>query len=245
MFYFNKKTETKILRIKTKIFADGADLKSMIKLNNLSFVSGLTTNPSLMKKAGIKDYEKFAKSVLRKIKKKPVSFEVFSDDHEEMYFQAKKISSWGENAYAKIPVCNTKKKYSYQLIRKLSNEGIKINITAIMSKNQIKNVYKSLNKSCSSFISIFAGRIADTGVDPSDIIKYAIKINKKYNTEIIWASTRELFNIFQCASLGCDIITVPSDIIKKLNNLGKNLEEFSLDTVKMFYSDATLANYKL
>jgi transaldolase len=245
MFYFNKKTEKKILKIKTKIFADGADLKSMIKLNNLSYIRGLTTNPSLMKKAGIKDYEKFAKDVLMKIKKKPVSFEVFSDDHDKMYIQAKKISSWAENAYAKIPICNTKNKYSYDLIKKLSNENVKLNITAIMTKNQIKNTYNSLNKSCSSFISIFAGRIADTGVDPTETIRYAININKKYNSEIIWASTRELFNIIQCASIGCDIITVTPELIKKLGNLDKNLENFSLDTVKMFYSDAKKAKYKL
>lgn len=245
MSKFNKKTEKQILQINTKIFADGADLNSMFKLNSQKYIHGLTTNPTLMRKAGIKDYEKFAKIVLSKIKKKPVSFEVFSDDHNEMYEQAKKISSWGRNAFVKIPICNTKKKYSYDLIKKLSHENVKLNITAIMTKDQIKKTYKSLNKDCSAFISIFAGRIADTGVDPKDIIKYAVKINKKYNSEIIWASTRELLNIFQCASLGCDIITVTPDIINKLENLNKDLEEYSLDTVKMFHKDAVLSKYKI
>ena len=166
MFQFDEKKEKKILDIKTKIFADGADLQSMIDLNKLSFIKGLTTNPTLMKKAGITDYEVFAKNVLKNVKEKPVSFEVFSDDHDEMYVQAKKISSWGKNAYAKIPVCNTKKEYSYELIKKLSNENIKLNITAIMTKDQIDNIYKSLNKNTESYVSIFAGRIADTGINP-------------------------------------------------------------------------------
>jgi transaldolase len=243
MFKFDKKTEQNILNIKTKIFADGADLQSMIDLNKLSYIKGLTTNPTLMKKAGIIDYEKFAKSVLNNIKEKPVSFEVFSDNHNEMYQQAKKISSWGENAFSKIPICNTKKEYTYELIKKLSNENIKINVTAIMTKEQINNVYKYLNKNTKSYISIFAGRIADTGRNPEDIIKCAVNICKDYNSEIIWASTRELFNIFQCASLGCDIITVTPDIISKLNSIYKDLEQHSVDTVKMFYNDAKLAGY--
>lgn len=243
MFQLDEITEKRILNIKTKIFADGADLQSMIDLNKLSYIKGLTTNPSLMKKAGIVDYEKFAKTVLSNIKEKPVSFEVFSDDHDEMYQQARKISSWGDNAFSKIPICNTKKKYSYELIKKLSDENIKLNVTAIMTKEQISNVYKYLNKKTKSFVSIFVGRIADTGINPEDIIKYAVGINKDYNSEIIWASTRELFNIFQCASLGCDIITVSPDIISKLNLLDKNLEEYSVDTVKMFYNDAKFAGY--
>jgi transaldolase len=245
MFQFDKIIEEKILKIKTKIFADGADLQSMISLNKVSYIKGLTTNPTLMKKAGISNYEVFARKVLENITEKPLSFEVFSDDHEEMYVQAKKISSWGKNSFSKIPICNTKKKYSYELIKKLSNENIKLNVTAIMTEDQIDNVYKSLNKNTKSFISIFAGRIADTGVNPENIIKYAININKNYNSEIIWASTREIFNIFQCANLGCDIITLTPDMISKLNLLEKNLEEFSVDTVKMFYQDAKSAGYKI
>jgi len=245
MFSFDNETEEAILKIKTKIFADGADLNSMIELNKLSYIKGLTTNPSLMRKAGIDDYETFAKSVLQNVKEKSVSFEVFSDNHEEMYTQAKKISSWGNNAFAKIPICNTKKQYSYDLIKKLSDENVKLNITAIMTKDQIDGVYNSLNKNTESFVSIFAGRIADTGVDPEAIIKYGIDINKNFNSEIIWASTREVLNIFQCAKLGCDIITVTPDLIGKLKNLGKNLEEYSIDTVKMFYDDAKLAGYKI
>jgi transaldolase len=245
MFNFDNKTEQAILNIKTKIFADGADLNSMIKLNKLSYIKGLTTNPSLMRKAGIDDYETFAKSVLQNVKEKSVSFEVFSDNHDEMYIQAKKISSWGNNAFAKIPICNTKKKYSYDLIKKLSDENVKLNITAIMTKDQIDGVYNSLNKDTESFVSIFAGRIADTGVDPEAIIKYAVDINKNFNSEIIWASTREVLNIFQCAKLRCDIITVTPELIGKLINLGKNLEEYSVDTVKMFYNDAKSAGYEI
>lgn len=245
MFNFDHKTEEAILNIKTKIFADGADLNSMLELNKLSYIKGLTTNPSLMKKAGIDDYETFAKSVLQNVKEKSVSFEVFSDNHDEMYIQAKKISSWGDNAFAKIPICNTKKQYSYDLIKKLSDENVKLNITAIMTRDQIDGVYNSLNKNTQSFVSIFAGRIADTGVEPEAIIKYAVDINKNFNSEIIWASTREVLNIFQCAKLGCDIITVTPDLIGKLKNLGKNLEEYSVDTVKMFYNDARSAGYKI
>jgi len=245
MFIFDKNIEEKILSIKTKIFADGADLNSMLELNKLSYIKGLTTNPTLMKKAGIHNYETFAKNVLENVKEKTVSFEVFSDNHDEMYAQAKKISSWGKNAFAKIPICNTEKKYSYDLIKKLSDENVKLNITAIMTKEQIDNVYNSLNKNTESYVSIFAGRIADTGVDPEKIITYAVKKNKIFNSEIIWASTRELLNIFQCAKLGCDIITVTPEIIGKLKNLGKNLEECSVDTVKMFYNDAKSVGYKI
>jgi transaldolase len=245
MFNFDNETEEAILNIKTKIFADGADLNSMIELNKLSYIKGLTTNPSLMRKAGIDDYETFAKSVLQNVKEKSVSFEVFSDNHDEMYIQAKKISSWGNNAFAKIPICNTKKQYSYDLIKKLSDENVKLNITAIMTKDQIDGVYNSLKKNTESFVSIFAGRIADTGVDPEAIIKYAVDINKNFNSEIIWASTREVLNIFQCAKLGCDIITVTPELIGKLKNLGKNLEEYSVDTVKMFYNDAKSAGYEI
>ena len=245
MFNFDHKTEKAILNIKTKIFADGADLNSMIELNKLSYIKGLTTNPSLMRKAGIDNYEKFAKSVLQNVKEKSVSFEVFSDNHDEMYIQAKKISSWGNNAFAKIPICNTKKQYSYDLIKKLSDENVKLNITAIMTKDQIDGVYNSLNKDTESFVSIFAGRIADTGVDPESIITYAVDINENFNSEIIWASTREVLNIFQCAKLGCDIITVTPELIGKLKNLGKNLEEYSIDTVKMFYNDAKSAGYEI
>ena len=217
----------------------------MIDLNKFIYIKGLTTNPSLMKKAGINNYEEFAINVLKNVKEKPVSFEVFSDDHDEMYLQAKKISSWGKNVFTKIPVCNTKKKYSYELINKLSNENIKLNITAIMTKDQIDNVYKSLNKKTKSFISIFAGRIADTGVNPENIIKYAININKNYNSEIIWASPREIFNIYQCEDLGCHIITLTPDMISKLHLLEKDLEKFSVETVKMFYEDAKSAGYRI
>ena len=182
---------------------------------------------------------------MKEVKKKSISFEVFSDDHSEMYRQAKKITSWASNAYVKIPICNTQKKFSYDLIKKLSDEGIKLNITAIMTKEQIKKTYQNLNKKTHSFVSIFSGRIADTGVDPLDSINYALNLKKGFNSEIIWASTREVFNIFQCAKVGCDIITVTPDLILKLINIDKNLEEFSVDTVKMFYNDALTAGYKI
>ena len=233
-------------KLKIKIFADGADLESIIKLNEKIFIKGFTTNPSLMKKAGIVNYKDFALNALDKIKKKPISFEVFSDDITEMERQAEEIASWGENINVKIPITNTKKISTIKIIENLSNKGIQCNITAIFTTIQLEEVVKVLNKSTPTILSVFAGRIADTGLDPIDIMAQSINIAKtKPKSEILWASTRELVNIFQANKIGCQIITVPHEILSKINNVGKNLEDFSLETVKNFYKDATAAGYKI
>ena len=245
MYDLDESIVKQVLSLNTKIFADGANFENMINLNNQSYIQGLTTNPTLMKKSGITDYEKFAKEVLEKIQEKSISFEVFSDDHEEMYDQAKKITKWGDNVYVKIPVTNSKNISSYELIKKLSNEGIKLNVTAIFTNEQVVNTFQSLDKNISSYISIFAGRIADTGIDPLPIMDSAVKLVDKSKIEIIWASPRELFNVIQCSNIGCHIITATPDIIAKLKLLNKNLDNFSLETVKMFNEDALQAGYKI
>ena len=198
-----------IRKLKVQIFADGADYKSMISLSKKKYIKGLTTNPSLMRKAGIKNYVNFAKKVVKNINNKSISLEVFADSELEIEKQALYLSKLGKNVYVKIPIMNTKRKYLYKLINKLSNKGIKLNITAIMTKNQIKNLIKNLNPKIENYISIFCGRIADTGRDPIPIVKMTKKLIKnKKNFKIIWASTREIFNIFQANSVNCDIITV-------------------------------------
>lgn len=234
----------KLSNFKTKIFADGADIKAMIKLSKLRYISGLTTNPTLMRKAGVKDYIGFAKSVLKKIKKKTLSLEVFADDPEAIEKQAIIISKLAKNVYVKIPIMNTKKKYLFNSIKKLSNMGIKLNITAIMNYEQVKDLIKYLNPDVNCYISIFAGRIADTGRDPVPIIKKSIELIKnRKNFEVIWASTREVYNIIQANQIGCNIITVGSDFLKKLKYLNYNLEKFSLETVKDFYIDAKKSKF--
>lgn len=233
-------------RLKIKIFADGADEKHMLALNKLPHIKGLTTNPSLMKKAGIKNYSNFAKKILKKIKIKPISFEVFSDKHEEMYRQAKIISSWGRNVYVKIPITNSKGKGCYKIIKKLSDEKVNLNITAVFTMSQVKNLKKNLNPKSKSIISIFAGRIADTGRNPANIIKQSIKMfSKNKNIEILWASTRELYNIFEANNLQCQIITVTPDILKKIKLINYNLNKYSIDTIKDFYNDAKAVGYKI
>jgi transaldolase len=231
-------------KIKIKIFADGADFSGIVNYNKKKFIKGLTTNPSLMKKSGVKNYTTFAKKILKIVNKKPISFEVFSDEFEGMYNQAKKIASWGNNVYVKIPVTNTKGVGSYKLIKKLSNENIKLNVTAIFTEDQVKKVINSLNPEVKSIISIFAGRIADTGENPEFLIKKTLKLLKKNkNCEILWASTRELYNILSASSIGCHIITVPNNILDKLNLFGYNLKNYSLETVKEFYRDAKKAGF--
>jgi transaldolase len=231
---------------KIKIFADGANFIEMIKLSQTSFIKGLTTNPSLMKKNKIKNYEIFAKKILKKIKKKPISFEVFSDDLEDMKRQAEVINSWGKNVYVKIPITNTKKISTVKIIKYLSDKNIKLNITAIMTINQLKNVLKYLNPKTPSYISIFAGRIADTGRDPLPVMIKALQLMKKNKkSELIWASTREVYNILQASKINCHIITVTTDVIKKISLYGYNLEKFSLDTVKSFRIDALKSNFKI
>ena len=232
--------------LKIKIFADGADIESIQKLNKLNYIQGFTTNPSLMKKAGINNYKDFAIDLLSKIKDKPISFEVFSDELAEMEIQANEISKWADNVNIKIPVTNTKREKATDLIRKLSSRGIACNVTALFTIQQIEEVFEAIDKSTPAILSIFAGRIADTGIDPSEIINHAVKLSKsKPNTKILWASTREILNIFQANNLGCHIITVPHDILNKLSSLNKSLDEYSLETVKSFYKDAVSAGFKI
>lgn len=228
--------------LKVKIFADGANVQDMKRIYNEGIVKGFTTNPTLMRKDGVTNYVAFAKSVLSEIKDMPISFEVFSDDFDKMEEQAKEICSWGKNVYIKIPVTNTKGEEAYDLIKKLSNEKLKINVTAILTLEQVEKVTRSV--SAESIISVFAGRIADTGRDPIPIVKESLEIireNKKI--ELLWASSRELLNVLQANECGCHIITVTNDILKKLPMINKDLKELSLDTVKMFYNDAAAAGY--
>lgn len=230
--------------LKIKIFADGANVTEIKKVYSEGIVRGFTTNPTLMKKDGVKDYVAFAKDVLSEIKTMPISFEVFTDDFESMERQAREIGSWGENVFIKIPVTNTKGEPSYELIKKLSDDGMKLNVTAILTIEQIENVAKSINEKTPAIVSLFAGRIADTGRDPIPYIKESLKILKgNVNAELLWASSRELLNIFQAEECGCHIITVTNDLIKKLQMVNKDLKELSLDTVKMFYNDASSAGY--
>ena len=232
--------------LKIKIFADGADKQSMLEMYQKEFIKGLTTNPTLMNKAGIKDYKGFCKDILVSIKNKPISFEVFSDDFEEMARQAFEIASWGENVYVKIPISNTSGEFSGPLIKELAKKNVKLNVTAIMTTKQVEDVVKVLSHNVPSFISVFAGRIADTGVDPIPAMKESLNIMRSNTkSELIWASPREILNIFQGNEIGCHIITVTHDILKKLNLVSYNLNDYSLDTVKMFYNDSISAGYKL
>ena len=229
-----------------KVFADGADLKSIVELYRNPNIEGFTTNPTLMKKAGIKDYRGFAKEVLTVIKDRPISFEVFSDEFGEMERQALEIASWGENVNVKIPITNTKGVYTTDLISRLSASKVKLNVTAIMTIDQVVTARDALGAHCAqSYISVFAGRIADTGVDPLPVMKKSVAALNNYPIELIWASPRELLNIMQASSIGCDIITVTPDILKKLSMVGYNLKQLSLDTVNMFYNDAKAAGFSL
>jgi transaldolase len=229
-----------------KIFADGADKNGILEMSRKSFISGFTTNPTLMRKAGIKNYKAFALDILSMVADRPISFEVFSDDFNEMYAQALEIAGWGNNVYVKIPVTNTRAAPAFPLIKRLAAERVKQNITALMTINQVQQVSAALAEGPSSYISIFAGRIADTGRDPLPIMAEAIEILRPYpQQELIWASPRELLNIFQADSIGCHIITATHDILKKLHLINKNLEEYSLETVKMFYDDAVQAGFSI
>jgi len=231
---------------KIKIFADGADINGMKEMYKAGYVSGFTTNPSLMKKAGVLDYEAFALEVVQEITNLPLSFEVFSDDFAVMEKEAEKIGSWADNVYIKIPVTNTKGEPSDKLIKRLSAEGLKLNITAILTLKQVDQVLNALTPGSRVFISVFAGRIADTGVNPLPIMKQAADMCHSFaGVESIWASTRELLNIFQAQECGVDIITVTNDILKKLPLIGKDLSDLSLDTVKMFSMDAKSLGYKI
>jgi transaldolase len=231
---------------KIKIFADGADAQGMKEMHNAGYVSGFTTNPTLMKKAGVSDYEKFAVGITKEIKDMPLSFEVFSDDFESLELEARKIASWGDNVYIKIPVTNTKRESSVDLIRKLSADGLKLNITALLTLEQVKAAVGALMPGVGAYISVFAGRIADTGVDPKPVLREAAELCRTVSgVESLWASARELLNIMQAEECGVDIITVTNDILKKLHMVGKDLDELSLETVKMFYNDAQSLGYKI
>ena len=232
--------------MKVKIFADGADKAGMLEMYGKDFIKGLTTNPTLMRKAGISDYEAFAKDILGVIKDKPLSLEVFSDDFTEMERQAMKISGWGSNVYVKIPVTNTRRETCYTLVKRLADSGVKLNVTALMTLSQVRDVVAHLNPEVASYVSVFAGRIADTGRDPVPLMAAAVelvRVNPK--AELIWASPRELLNVFHAESIGCQIITVTNDILKKLSLVGYDLDEYSLDTVKMFYNDALAAGFTI
>ena len=228
-----------------KIFADGADKAGMLEMNKNPLISGFTTNPTLMRKAGITDYKVFALDIIKEIPDKPLSFEVFADEVQEMYEQALEINDWGENVYVKIPVTNTKGQFLGTLISELNYQKVKVNVTAITAIGQVVDVIGALKGKTPGYISIFAGRIADTGVDPLPIMKSAVKWIKGTNIELIWASPREVFNVYQAEEIGCDIITCTNDIIKKLPLRGKDLTEYSLDTVKLFYNDAKAAGYEI
>jgi transaldolase len=237
---------TDVKNLKVKIFADGADLPTMLEMSNKPFIQGLTTNPTLMRKAGISDYKKFAREVLELIQNKPISFEVFSDDSKEMIEQAMEISSWGDNVNVKIPITNSKGDSTTQVIKELSGKGVSLNITAILTTKQVKNVIEVLDGNSKAFISVFAGRIADTGRDPIPLMAEALEImREKPRSELIWASPRELLNVIQADAIGCHIITATSDILKKLDIIGKDLSQYSLETVKMFRDDALASGYSI
>ena len=234
------------MKLNVKLFADGADKSGILEMDGNSEISGFTTNPTLMKAAGIKDYKAFSLDILSHIKEKPISLEVFSDDFEEMEKQALEIASWADNIYVKIPITNTKSESSKELIKRLSNQGVKLNVTAMMTVAQVENILPALADGKGSYVSVFAGRIADAGIDPLPVMKEVVdKLADYPNIELIWASPRELYNVVQANDIGCHIITATNDILKKLPTLGKDLDQFSLETVKMFYDDATEAGYSI
>jgi transaldolase len=237
---------SRVDQLHVRIFADGADLADMIDLARQPFVKGFTTNPTLMRKAGVTDYRGFAREVLEAIRDRPISFEVFSDDFAEMERQARDIAGWGANVYVKIPVTNTRREPATDLIRRLSHDGIKVNVTALLSLAQVRMVSDALAGGAPSCVSVFAGRVADTGCDPVPLMTAALEtLRAAPSAELIWASPRELLNVFQADAIGCHIITVTRDILNKLPLVGRSLEDYSLDTVKMFHTDAAKAGFVL
>jgi transaldolase len=233
-------------QLRVKIFADGADPACMVGLNARSYIRGFTTNPTLMRKAGVADYRAFARDILGAITDKPVCFEVLADEFEEMEHQALEIASWADNVYVKVPVTNTRAASSSALIRRLAHRGVKLNVTAVMTLAQLREILPALDPATPSYVSMFAGRIADTGVDPLPLLTQAAEILKvNQNAGLVWASSRELFNIFQANAAGCQVITVTADILSKLSLIGHDLTEYSLDTVRMFCDDAQSAGLVL
>ena len=232
--------------LKVKIYADGADRDGMLEMYAKPYIQGFTTNPTLMKKAGITDYKAFAHEILQVIPDRPISFEVFADEFTDMERQALEIKTWGENVYVKIPVSNTRQEMAYDLIERLSGAGVHLNVTAILTLEQVQNVADALKDGPDSIVSVFAGRIADTGLDPVPVMQKALTLLEVApKAELLWASPREVLNIYQADKIGCHIITATNDLIRKLALGGKDLAEYSLETVQMFYDDAQSAGYTL
>lgn len=233
-------------QLKIKLFCDGADFDSIISMYAKPYIKGFTTNPTLMRKAGITDYEQFGRKVLAAVPDRPISLEVFADDLSEMEDQAREIATWGPNVNVKIPVTNTKGEFTGSIINTLSKDGVVLNVTALLTLDQISEVADALSPETPAIISVFAGRIADTGVDPVPLMTKGLEmLEDRPKAELLWASPRELLNVFQADEIGCHIITATPDILAKLKLVGKDLEEYSLDTVKMFYSDASAAGYSI
>jgi len=232
--------------MKIKIFCDIADLSSIKKFNKKSIVKGFTTNPSLMRKAGAKDYKSYSKQILKVCNNKPISFEVFADDQKSMIKQGEEINTWGKNVYVKVPVVNSKNKFSGNVIKKLNSKGIKLNVTAVYTAKQTSKILKVINKNTKVIISIFAGRAGDTGKDPIPEFVKSIKLSKKFkNVEILWASVREPYNYLQAKQLGCQIITIPPTLIEKIEKFGKSFNQLTVETVKAFLVDSKKSNFKL
>ncbi len=237
---------TDLAKLKVKVFADGADKAGIIEIGKHPLIKGFTTNPTLMRKAGITDYEKFSREILEVIGGRPISYEVFADDFAEMERQARLIATWGKNVYVKVPVTNTKREKANAMVERLAKDGIQLNVTALMTLEQVKEVTAALKDGPHSYISVFAGRIADTGLDPVPLMSEALKImNDAPKAELIWASPRELLNIFHADSIGCHVITVTNDILAKLKLVGKDLSDYSLETVQMFHRDGEASGFKL
>jgi transaldolase len=232
--------------LRVKIFADGADLAGILELYRDPLIRGFTTNPTLMHKAGVRDYERFARELLEAVPDRPISFETFSDDPADMERQALKIAAWGSNVYVKIPVTNTRRESTAGVLRRLAARGVKVNVTALLTLEQVREVTACLGGGPPACVSVFAGRIADTGRDPIPLMQEALEVMRPHgNLELIWASPRELLNVVQASDIGCHIITVTHDLLKKLSTLGRDLADFSLDTVKMFHQDARAAGFVL
>jgi transaldolase len=237
---------TAIDSLKVKIFADGAELDGILALAKRPYIKGFTTNPSLIRKAGINDYEAFARKLIAAVPDRPLSFEVFADDIDAMIAQGRAIASWGKNVNVKIPVTTTSGSFTGPVISALARAGVIINVTALMTAEQVKQVAKCLDPSVPAIVSVFAGRIADTGRDPIPVMQSCLRaLTERPKAELLWASPRELLNIFQADEIGCHIITVSHDVLAKLSLVGKDLDEYSLDTVKMFYRDATVAGFQI
>lgn len=236
----------KVEELAVKVFADGADLAGMLEMYAKPFIKGFTTNPTSMRRAGVDDYRVFARQVLRAIPDRPISFEVLSDEFDEMERQAEEIAGWGRNVYVKVPVTNTRREPAYELVGRLARRGVKVNVTAVLTLGQVRRVVERLDPDTPSYVSVFAGRIADTGRDPVPLMAEALSVLKvRPRAELIWASPRELLNIFQADEIGCHVITVTNDILVRLPRVGYDLDDYSLDTVRMFRSDAVAAGYRL